>query len=112
MTARAGDIIGYHAHIYYDPQTRESAARVREALGQFDVRLGRWHDRPVGPHPKSMYQVVFTPEELEAQNDNGRFMWPAEEFALLSVEEVIEVEEQKIKEAQDQLEKLKRRLGR
>ncbi len=53
-------INGYHAHIYYDPTTRETAARVREGLGaRFDVRLGRWHDKPVGPHPISMYQVAF-----------------------------------------------------
>ena len=58
-------ITGYHAHIYYDPTTRETAARVREGLGaRFDVRLGRWHDKPVGPHPKSMYQVAFAVAEF------------------------------------------------
>ena len=59
------EISGYHAHIYYDPATRERAAVIREALGaQFDVQLGRWHDRPVGPHPKSMYQVIFSAGEF------------------------------------------------
>jgi aromatic ring-cleaving dioxygenase len=24
--------------------------------------MGRWHDRPVGPHPQAMYQVAFPPE--------------------------------------------------
>jgi len=57
-------IRGFHAHIYYDPATREAAARVREGLGQFRVLLGSWHDEPVGPHPKSMYQVVFSPEQF------------------------------------------------
>ncbi|MFM9886390.1 MAG: DOPA 4,5-dioxygenase family protein [Burkholderiales bacterium] len=58
-------ITGYHAHIYYDPTTRETAARVREGLGaRFDVRLGRWHDKPVGPHPISMYQVAFAVAEF------------------------------------------------
>lgn len=53
-------INGYHAHIYYDPATRETAARIREAIGQrFDVKLGRWRDEPVGPHPQAMYQVAF-----------------------------------------------------
>jgi DOPA 4,5-dioxygenase len=53
-------ITGYHAHIYYDPATRAVAEEVRAAIGAgFDVQLGRWHDRPVGPHPVSMYQVAF-----------------------------------------------------
>ena len=58
-------IQGYHAHIYYDPGTRAVAERLREAIGPaFDVRLGRWHDRPVGPHPKSMYQIAFPVSEF------------------------------------------------
>ncbi|WP_373087201.1 DOPA 4,5-dioxygenase family protein [Sneathiella sp.] len=53
-------IHGYHAHIYYSADTKDIAAQVREQLGeQFEVTLGRWHDRPVGPHPTSMYQVIF-----------------------------------------------------
>ncbi len=55
-----GAIDGYHAHIYYDDATRETAARIREALGErFEVALGRWRDEPVGPHPQAMYQVAF-----------------------------------------------------
>ncbi len=61
MPVEAKDAIrGYHAHIYYRPETKGAAAAVREQLGaRFPVRLGRWHDQPVGPHPSSMYQVVF-----------------------------------------------------
>jgi aromatic ring-cleaving dioxygenase len=59
------DIEGYHAHIYYDAATKSVAARVREGIGaNFSVRLGRWHDKPVGPHPVSMYQVAFAVEEF------------------------------------------------
>ena len=58
-------ITGFHAHVYFDIATREGAARVREGLGaNFDVQLGRWHDKLVGPHPKSMYQVAFSPEQF------------------------------------------------
>ena len=57
-------IKGYHAHIYYDPETKEAAARVREGLSRFKVQLGSWHDGPVGPHLKAMYQVVFDSEEF------------------------------------------------
>ena len=59
-------ITGYHAHIYYpDPASRERAAVVREAVdSHFDVRLGRWRDQPVGPHPVPMYQVAFAPDQF------------------------------------------------
>ena len=58
-------IEGYHAHVYYDPETKPAAQRLREAIGaRFKVRLGSWHDNPVGPHPAAMYQVLFAVEEL------------------------------------------------
>ena len=37
---------------------------MREGLAKFAVQLGSWHDEPVGPHPKSMYQVVFSPDQF------------------------------------------------
>lgn len=50
----------YHAHIYYDGETRKVAARLRSAIEKtFTVEMGRWRDEPVGPHPQSMYQVKF-----------------------------------------------------
>lgn len=58
-------IASFHAHIYFDTASRDAAARVREGLGSgFDVQLGRWHDKPIGPHPKSMYQVAFLPDQF------------------------------------------------
>jgi DOPA 4,5-dioxygenase len=65
MTQATVKITGFHAHVYFDVATREIAARVREELGaRFDVRLGRWHDQPIGPHPKAMYQVAFLPNQF------------------------------------------------
>src|SRR3954471_24660050 len=60
-------ITAYHAHVYYDPATsRREAALLRERIEEHfpDVRLGRWHNQPVGPHPEAMYQVVFRPEQF------------------------------------------------
>jgi aromatic ring-cleaving dioxygenase len=58
-------INGYHAHIYYAPDTRVTAAELREAVGaRFPCRVGRWHDEAVGPHPISMYQIAFEASEF------------------------------------------------
>ena len=64
--ADASVIKGYHAHLYYTPDTRPVAARLRAAIGERfpQARIGNWHDEPVGPHPTAMYQVAFAVEEL------------------------------------------------
>ena len=65
MTEKIVTITSFHAHVYYDTDTRDLAARIREELGaRFEVQLGRWRDEPVGPHPKSMYQVAFLPNQF------------------------------------------------
>jgi len=61
----ASEITGYHAHVYYDAGTRDEARSVRLGIeARFTCILGRWHDQPVGPHPKAMYQVAFEPDEF------------------------------------------------
>ena len=65
MKRDTAGITGFHAHVYYDQDTRDRAERVRAGLGSgFEVQLGRWHDQPVGPHPKAMYQVAFNAGEF------------------------------------------------
>lgn len=58
------EITSYHAHIYYDPgEERVRAERLRALIGErFVARIGAWHDEPVGPHLKGMYQVAFAVE--------------------------------------------------
>jgi aromatic ring-cleaving dioxygenase len=55
---------GYHAHIYYAPETKGKAAALREEIAERfpQAVLGRWHDAPVGPHPVAMYQIAFATE--------------------------------------------------
>jgi aromatic ring-cleaving dioxygenase len=55
------DIQGYHAHVYYEPGTRGEAEQLRAQMERlFPTCLyGRWHDKPVGPHPSAMFQIAF-----------------------------------------------------
>jgi DOPA 4,5-dioxygenase len=65
--ADPSEVGGYHAHIYYAPETRVAAERLRAGIAErFQARLGNWHDDPVGPHPVAMYQVAFASEEFPA----------------------------------------------
>jgi DOPA 4,5-dioxygenase len=61
--ADADPIHGWHAHVYYDTESRARAEAVRAGLATAfpDARLGRWHDVPIGPHTRGMYQVAFDP---------------------------------------------------
>ena len=60
------DFERYHAHIYFDEGT-QSQARVlcMEAWQSCHVGLGRFHERPVGPHPDWSCQLSFDADEFE-----------------------------------------------
>jgi aromatic ring-cleaving dioxygenase len=61
--------IAYHAHVYYDPRaTRDVAEQVRAGIAEWfpSARLGRWHELPVGPHTRAMFQVAFGSELFPA----------------------------------------------
>jgi DOPA 4,5-dioxygenase len=60
-------IASWHAHVYFDQTTRDAAWTLRETIevqfhGRFE--MGRFHERPVGPHPMWSYQLAFGPELL------------------------------------------------
>ena len=57
-------VASWHAHVYFDAASRDAAHALRERIaarfaGQME--LGRFHERPVGPHPLWSYQIAFTP---------------------------------------------------
>jgi aromatic ring-cleaving dioxygenase len=66
-TAQSVGNLGYHAHIYYDPEkTRGVAERVCAAVGEkFRVELDGFRDEPRGPHPISNVLLVFNPDQFE-----------------------------------------------
>lgn len=62
---RLDEITSYHAHIYFDATERPRAEKLRTLIAErFTARVGSWHDRPIGPHTKAMYQVAFAVEEF------------------------------------------------
>ena len=66
-TAQSVANLGYHAHIYYDPEkTRDAAELVCAAVGEkFRIELDGFRDEPRGPHPISNVLIVFKPDQFE-----------------------------------------------
>ena len=66
-TAQSVGNLGYHAHIYFDPEkTRGVAERVCAAIGEkFRVEVEDLRDGPVGPHPIANALVIFKPDQFE-----------------------------------------------
>jgi aromatic ring-cleaving dioxygenase len=61
----APHINGYHAHIYFQPETRPAAEQIAETItGKFAVEIGGLFDKPVGPHPIGNLLVIFKPAEF------------------------------------------------
>jgi len=59
----------WHAHVYFDADSRDHARNFRDAVGaQFgnQIDLGRFHERPVGPHPRWSFQIAFVPAQFPA----------------------------------------------
>lgn len=54
------DARDFHAHIYFDPHELEAARKLAaEARSRFGAAVGRFHPRPVGPHPRGSCQLTL-----------------------------------------------------
>ena len=60
------EIRGFHAHVYYDTDTKPKAAELREALlAKFKTEPGAFSDEPIGPHPIPQFNVIFETSEFQ-----------------------------------------------
>lgn len=63
MTPLAPSLVtSWHAHVYFDAASREVAWALRQCIetelaGRME--MGRFHEKPVGPHPMWSYQMAF-----------------------------------------------------
>jgi aromatic ring-cleaving dioxygenase len=59
-------IDGYHAHVYYNTETRPQAERLRETIAATSgVEVRELSDEPRGPHPVPQFRFTFTPDQFE-----------------------------------------------
>jgi aromatic ring-cleaving dioxygenase len=60
------EIEAFHAHVYFDLGVTDRVARALryQVADRFQVTVGRWHERTVGPHGKAMFQIAFEPEQF------------------------------------------------
>ena len=62
-----GRIYEFHVHIYFDPAEVDRARTLAAALvGEFDLPVGHFHTRPVGPHPRGSVQLTVPTERFGA----------------------------------------------
>jgi aromatic ring-cleaving dioxygenase len=66
-TSQPIKIDGYHAHVYYDAETRPRAARLRETIASaLGVEVRELSDEPRGPHPVPQFRFTFTAAQFES----------------------------------------------
>jgi DOPA 4,5-dioxygenase len=60
-------IRSWHAHVYFGASSREAAWALRETIQRELaelIEMGRFHEKPVGPHPMWSYQLAFPAAHL------------------------------------------------
>lgn len=56
----------YHAHVYFDQQTLDFATELCHQAGeQFNLSVGRVHQKNVGPHTRWSCQISFTKADFD-----------------------------------------------
>ena len=56
----------YHAHVYFNEQSKLIAKSLcREAGEKFGLKVGRFHEKLVGPHPCWSCQITFGTRDFE-----------------------------------------------
>ena len=51
----------YHAHVYFDSGSTEAARSLCDKVAKlFDLDVGRFHEKTVGPHPMWSCQIAFS----------------------------------------------------
>ena len=55
----------FHAHIYFDREQLPNAQQLASAAQeQFSVSVGRFHEGPVGPHPRGSVQLTVPADQF------------------------------------------------
>jgi aromatic ring-cleaving dioxygenase len=58
---RIAEIESYHAHVYFEAETRMVAKALYEKIAdRFTVQRTQLFEEPVGPHPVPMFECAFT----------------------------------------------------
>jgi aromatic ring-cleaving dioxygenase len=66
LTADPVTIDGYHAHVYYDAETRPLAEQLRETIAAaHGVEVRALSDDPIGPHPVPQFRFTFTTAQFD-----------------------------------------------
>ncbi len=56
----------YHAHVYFNEETKNIAKKLCDASGElFGLKVGRFHEKLVGPHPCWSCQITFGEKDFE-----------------------------------------------
>lgn len=57
----------WHAHVYFAEASRQAAWELRETIERElagRMVMGRFHEKPVGPHPLWSYQMIIGPQDF------------------------------------------------
>ena len=66
MDLIANNFSQYHAHIYFDAQSENTASSLRERIeNELKMPVGRFHTKLVGPHTKWSFMVAFKQNQFD-----------------------------------------------